>query len=166
EAIGADGDSWRQISWQAYLARTRPMQSRSNPNRIALIKASGEIHDGEAASGSIGSHTLAGLIREARNDERLKALVLRIDSPGGTVTGSEEIREELLAYKATGRRLVVSMGSVAASGGYWIATPADQIWAAPATISGSIGIFGVVPTFENSLDMLGVAVDGVGTTTL
>src|SRR5690606_22708107 len=140
------------------------LEPRTNPNRIALIVASGEIHDGEALTGSIGSQTLAGLIREAREDERLKALVLRIDSPGGTVTGSEEIREELLAYKETGRPLLVSMGNMAASGGYWIATAADQIWATPATITGSIGIFGVVPTFENSLDLLGISVDGVGTT--
>lgn len=166
EAVGADGDSWRRIGYRDYLARARPLQPRSNPNRIALIKASGEIHDGQASPGSIGSRTLAGLIREARNDERLKALVLRIDSPGGTVTGSEEIREELLAYKESGRPLVVSMDNVAASGGYWVATAADQIWAAPATITGSIGIFGVVPTFENTLDLLGLAVDGVGTTTM
>lgn len=166
ERIGANGNSWRSIDYKSYLARTRALEPRTNPNRIALIVASGEIHDGEALTGSIGSQTLAGLIREAREDERLKALVLRIDSPGGTVTGSEEIREELLAYKETGRPLLVSMGNMAASGGYWISTAADQIWATPATITGSIGIFGVVPTFENSLDLLGISVDGVGTTPL
>lgn len=165
--IGTDGDSYRHIDYRNYLVRTRPAEPPASiPDRLALIVASGEIHDGESTSGSIGSATLASLIREARNDERLKALVLRIDSPGGTVTGSEEIREELLAYKATGRPLVVSMGNVAASGGYWIATPADQIWASPATITGSIGIFGVLPTLENSLDKLGLSVDGVGTTAL
>lgn len=167
ETIGEDGDSYRHINFEDYLARARPAQAPvTTRNRIALIVASGEIHDGAATSGSIGSRTLAGLIREARHDDRLKALVLRIDSPGGTVTGSEEIREELLAYKATGRPLVVSMGNVAASGGYWIATPADQIWANAGTITGSIGIFGVVPTLENTLDKLGLSVDGVGTTAM
>jgi len=165
ESIGIDGDSFRNIGFQSYLARARKAQPpATTPNRIALIVASGEIQDGVATPGNIGSSTLADLIREARNDERLKALVLRIDSPGGSVSASEEIREELLAFKATGRPLVISMGSTAASGGYWISTPADEIWASPATITGSIGIFGVVPTIENTLDKIGISVDGVGTT--
>lgn len=167
QTLGRDGDSFPHVNFESYLARVRPAQAPvSIPDRIGLIVASGEIQDGNATPGNIGSSTLSALIREARNDERLKALVLRIDSPGGSVSASEEIREELVAFKATGRPLVISMGSVAASGGYWISTPADEIWANPATITGSIGIFGVLPTFESTFEKIGVTVDGIGTTAL
>jgi protease-4 len=106
------------------------------------------------------------LIREARADDNVKALVLRVDSPGGSVMASEQIYRELRAFKATGRPVVVSMSNLAASGGYYISAPADEIWASPATITGSIGIFAVIPTVNRTLTKFGVGVDGVGTTPL
>ncbi len=108
---------------------------------------------------------MSGLIRQAKNDDNVKALVLRVDSPGGSAFASEVIRSELLDFKTSGKPLIVSMGGVAASGGYWIATAADEIWASPATITGSIGIFGIYPTFKQTLNNIGIYVDGVGTTT-
>jgi protease-4 len=168
ENIGSQNGALRSIDFDSYLARARTAATkRPQPlQQIGLIVASGEIQDGTAAAGSIGGDSLSQLIREAREDERIKALVLRVDSPGGSVFGSELIREELVAFKDSGRPLIVSMGSVAASGGYWIATPADEIWASPATITGSIGIFGVLPTVEQAFAKLGLQVDGVGTTEL
>ena len=133
---------------------------------IGVVVAAGEILDGDQPPGTIGGSSTARLIREARLDDDVKALVLRIDSPGGSVLASEEIYRELLALKAAGKPLVVSMGDLAASGGYYIAAPADEIWASPATITGSIGIFAIIPTIDRSLDKLGVHVDGVGTTPL
>ncbi len=133
---------------------------------IAVVVASGEILDGDQPPGKIGGSSTARLIREARLDDDVKALVLRVDSPGGSVLASEEIYRELLALKAAGKPLVVSMGDLAASGGYYIAAPADEIVASPATITGSIGIFAIIPTIDRSLDKLGVHVDGVGTTPL
>lgn len=166
DTIGKDGDSFRGIDYESYLARVRPDPDPLAANKVGVIVASGEIQDGEAAPGSIGGDSLSSLIRAAREDASIKALVLRVDSPGGSVYASEVIREELAAFKQSGRPLVVSMGSVAASGGYWIATPADEIWASPATITGSIGIFGVLPTLESTFEKLGLHVDGVGTTDL
>ena len=128
--------------------------------------ASGNIVDGEAPRGGIGGDSLSALSRQANDDDTIKALVLRIDSGGGSAFASEIIRTELAAFKASERPIVVSMGSVAASGGYWIATPADQIWASASTITGSIGIFGLYPTFEDSFSKLGIGTDGVGTTQL
>lgn len=151
------------IEFQQYLALTRRPQLPSQ-NEIGVIVAQGTIDVGEQPRGMIGADSINELIREARNNERIKALVLRIDSPGGSALASELIREELMQLQATGKPLVVSMGGTAASGGYWIAATADEIWASPVTITGSIGIFGVVPTFENSLDELGVHTDGVSTT--
>jgi protease IV len=166
ETVGADGDSFRSIDYENYLSRARAATNTLAPNKVGVIVASGEIQDGDAPQGSIGGDSLSSLIRSATADASIKALVLRVDSPGGSVTASEVIREELAAFKASGRPLVVSMGSVAASGGYWIATPADEIWASPATITGSIGIFGVLPTLEGSFQKLGLHVDGIGTTDL
>jgi protease-4 len=134
--------------------------------RIAVVVASGEILDGQQPPGTIGGESTAALIRDARRDEDIKAIVLRVDSPGGSVLASEQIYREVRAAKEDGIPVVVSMGDLAASGGYYIAAPADEIWAHPATITGSIGIFGVVPTFNRSLEKIGVAVDGVGTTSL
>ena len=151
------------IEFQQYLALTRRPQLPSQ-NEIGVIVAQGTIDVGEQPRGMIGADSINELIREARNNDRIKALVLRIDSPGGSALASELIREELMQLQATGKPLVVSMGGTAASGGYWIAATADEIWASPVTITGSIGIFGVVPTFENSLDELGVHTDGVSTT--
>ena len=133
---------------------------------MAVLIGSGEIVDGGGGGGVIAGDDMAELIREARLDKDIKALVLRIDSPGGSVTASEKIHRELLAFKKTKRPIVVSMGDLAASGGYYIAAPADEIWASPATITGSIGIFGLFPTAPRTFDKLGIGVDGVGTTPL
>jgi protease-4 len=130
------------------------------------VVASGEILDGDQPSGTIGGDSTSRLIREAREDDNVKALVLRVDSPGGSVMASEQIYRELRAFKATGRPVVVSMSNLAASGGYYISAPADEIWASPATITGSIGIFAIIPTINRTLTKFGVGVDGVGTTPL
>jgi protease-4 len=146
-------------TWLASVPAPRPGR------RIAVITVSGEISDGMAGPGSAGAERIVGLLDDALDDEPA-ALVVRIDSPGGTVTGSEAIRRAILRHKARGVPVVVSMGNVAASGGYWIATPADRIFAEPETITGSIGIFGVLPTFEGALAKVGVTTDGVRTTGL
>jgi protease-4 len=133
---------------------------------VAVIVASGEIVDGEASPGTIGSATLARLIRQAHRDESIAAVVLRVDSPGGSMFASEVVLDQLQELQASGRPLVASMGSVAASGGYYISMAADEIWAAETTISGSIGVGAMFPTFQRSLNQLGVSVDGFGTTPL
>ena len=135
-------------------------------NTIGIIIAEGMILDGEQPVGAIGGDTLAAMIRKARLDTAIKAVVLRVNSGGGSVFASEIIRQEILELKKAGKPLVVSMGSTAASGGYWIAANADEIWASAATITGSIGIFAAIPTFENSLASMGIHSDGVGTTQL
>jgi protease-4 len=122
--------------------------------------------DGEETPGNVGGDTTASQIRDARLDPKVKAIVLRVNSPGGSVSASEVIRAELAAAKAAGKPVVVSMGGMAASGGYWISTPANYIVANPSTLTGSIGIFGVINTFENSLDSVGVHTDGVATSPL
>jgi len=133
--------------------------------RIGVITVAGEISDGNAGPGEAGGERIARLLDDALDDD-LSALVVRVDSPGGTVTGSETIRRAIERHKARGVPIVVSMANVAASGGYWVSTPADRIFAEPATVTGSIGIFGVVPTFENTLAEVGVTSDGVRTTPL
>jgi protease-4 len=133
---------------------------------IAVILASGAIMDGEDSAGNMGGDTTAARIREARLDPNVKAIVLRVNSPGGSVSASEVIREELAAAKAQGKPIVVSMGGMAASGGYWISTPANYIVASPTTLTGSIGIFGVITTLEESLKSVGVNTDGVATSPL
>ena len=135
-------------------------------NKVGILVAQGNILPGKQPSGVIGGDTLADLIKVAREDATVKAVVLRINSGGGSAFASEIIRQELLELKKSGKPLVVSMGTMAASGGYWIAADADQIWAAPTTLTGSIGIFGAIPTFENTLAELGIHSDGIGTTPL
>ena len=135
-------------------------------DKIGVIVAAGEIVDGSPPPGSVGGESTSKLIREARRDEDVKAIVLRVDSPGGSVLASEEIYREVRAAQKAGKPVVVSMGDLAASGGYYISASADEIWAHPATITGSIGIFGAIPTFQNTLAKIGVNVDGVGTTSL
>ncbi|BCZ99914.1 hypothetical protein V130003_08970 [Vibrio cholerae] len=120
--------------------------------------------DGSQPRGTVGGDTVAGLLREARNDSNVKAVVLRVDSPGGSAFASEVIRNEIEALKAAGKPVVVSMSSLAASGGYWISMSADKIVAQPTTLTGSIGIFSVITTFEKGLNNLGIYTDGVGTT--
>ncbi|MEX9253151.1 signal peptide peptidase SppA [Pseudenterobacter timonensis] len=133
---------------------------------IAVVFANGAIMDGEETPGNVGGDTTAAQIRDARLDPKVKAIVLRVNSPGGSVSASEVIRAELAAARAAGKPVVVSMGGMAASGGYWISTPANYIVANPSTLTGSIGIFGVINTVENSLDYLGVHTDGVSTSPL
>jgi len=135
-------------------------------DKIGVIIAAGEIVDGSPPPGSTGGDSTSKLIREARRDKDVKAIVLRVDSPGGSVLASEEIYREVRAAQKAGKPVVVSMGDLAASGGYYISASADEIWAHPATITGSIGIFGAIPTFQNTLAKIGVNVDGVGTTSL
>jgi len=147
-------------------ARTEKKLRAQGKSKIGVIVASGDILDGDQPPGSVGGDSLSRLIRAARLDKNVKAVVLRVDSPGGSVLASEEIYRELQALRAAGKPLVVSMSGYAASGGYYISSPADEIWASPATITGSIGIFAIIPTFDKTLGKIGVAVDGVGTTVL
>lgn len=163
-----NSDEFLYISLDNYLAAKNDIKDtlESSADRIGLIVASGTIYDGNQDAGQIGGDTLEDLIRRARLDDQIKALVLRVDSGGGSAFASEIIRKELEQLRDSGKPLVVSMGSMAASGGYWIATPADQIWASESTITGSIGIFGLYPTFEDSFEKIGLNTDGIGTTEL
>ncbi|WP_174273440.1 signal peptide peptidase SppA [Sphingomonas bacterium] len=133
---------------------------------VGVLTIAGEILDGEKGPGTAGGDTIARLLLDELAKKRIKALVVRVDSPGGSVTASERIRSAILEAKAQGLPIVVSMGSVAASGGYWVSTPAERIYAEPATITGSIGVFALLPTFEGSLAKLGLSADGVATTPL
>jgi protease IV len=157
---------FHRIAADEYLAFAREESPRQHTgDKVAVIVARGMIVDGEAPAGTIGGDSTAALVRKARLDEDTKALVLRVDSGGGSAFASEVIRRELELARAAGKPVVVSMGSVAASGGYWISTASDEIWASPTTITGSIGIFGMFPTFEKPLaKQLGVHTDGVATT--
>lgn len=144
----------------------RQKQSDEQAGNIAVIIAQGAIIDGPQEPGMVGSETMVAQIRKARLNLDIKAIVLRVNSPGGSVTASEAIRNELVAVREANKPIVVSMGGMAASGGYWISTPANYIFASPTTLTGSIGIFGVINTFEKSLDTIGVYTDGVSTTPL
>lgn len=155
-------NNYSAISMYDYTVKT-PADTGSS---IAVVFANGAIMDGEETPGNVGGDTTAAQIRDARLDPKVKAIVLRVNSPGGSVSASEVIREELAAAKAAGKPVVVSMGGMAASGGYWISTPADYIIASPSTLTGSIGIFGVINTVENTLDSIGVHTDGVATSPL
>lgn len=161
-----DPGNFSAIDFRSYLRATaleaRLMETRAD--NVAVIVAAGEIVDGEAPPGTAGGDTLAAEIRQARFDDSIAAVVLRVDSPGGSMFASEVVYDELAALKADGKPLVASMGSVAASGGYYIAMPADEIWSAATTITGSIGVGALVPTVQRSLDSLGIHVDGFGTT--
>ena len=161
--------SFNQVSAEDYAHiadAQKKLHDGSGSARIGVIVASGEIQDGRQPPGTIGGDSLSRLIRQARMDKDIKAVVLRVDSPGGSVAASEEIYRELEALRAAGKPLVVSMGDLAASGGYYISAPANQIWASPATLTGSIGIFAIIPTIDQTLSKIGVSVDGVGTTAL
>ncbi|EDY9312055.1 signal peptide peptidase SppA [Salmonella enterica] len=155
-------NNYRAISYYDYSLK-KPADSGGT---IAVIFANGAIMDGEETPGNVGGDTMASQIRDARLDPKVKAIVLRVNSPGGSVNASEVIRAELAAAKAAGKPVVVSMGGMAASGGYWISTPANYIVASPSTLTGSIGIFGVINTVENSLSSIGVHSDGVSTSPL
>jgi protease-4 len=167
--VGEDEDNhtYRGIPHWDYLAAVRPARAlHLDGERVGVVVASGEILDGDQPPGTVGSDSLARLLREALYEEAIKAVVLRIDSPGGSVFASEVIRREVDALRKAGKPVVASMSSVAASGGYYIAMDADQIWASPATLTGSIGVFAVFPTVERTLNKFGITIDGVGTTPL
>ena len=160
--LAGDGeeDSYRHIALGDYLTPVVPLPVG---DAVGVIVASGFIAPGDQPRGTIGARTMAELLGDARENDSIKAVVIRIDSGGGSAFASELIRQEILRVQKKGKPVVVSMAGTAASGGYWIAAPADEIWAAPNTITGSIGIFAIVPTFEDALHRIGVNRDGVGT---
>lgn len=163
----ADNNTYRHVEVPQYLEHVHMAADRgSRRAKIGIVIAAGTIVDGEAPDGTVGSETFTELLREAGRDEHLRALVLRIDSPGGSALASDLIRSELDALQQRGIPVVVSMGSLAASGGYWIAAGADRIFATPTTITGSIGVFGILPTFDESLASVGIHSDGMDTTAL
>ena len=155
--------TFRQVSFGEYLARLKP---KATGDAVGVVVAEGEIVDGSAPAGVVGGLSTSALIRKARDDERIKVIVLRINSPGGSVFGSELVRRELEVTRAAGKPVVVSMGDLAASGGYWISTSADEVIADAGTVTGSIGVFGLLPSFEGSLAKLGIGADGIKTTPL
>jgi len=165
--LNSESEKYEKVEFLDYLAlqptRFKEQGFAHSPG-VGIIFANGQILDGNQPPGAIGGKSLTKLLLQAKDDEQIKALVLRIDSPGGSAFASEQIRTALLEVKQAGKPVVVSMGSVAASGGYWIASAADEIWAKPTTITGSIGIFGLFATTEKLLAKLGIYSDGVGTT--
>jgi protease-4 len=168
--VGEDDNnhSFNSIGMNQYLAAVRAkhvLKSKSD-TKVGIIVASGEIFDGRQAPGSIGGESTSNLLREARYDKAVKAVVLRVDSPGGSEFASEKILREVQALRKAGKPVVVSMSTYAASGGYYIAAAANQIFASPTTITGSIGVFSYIPTFQRTLEKIGVKTDGIGTTPL
>lgn len=169
ETVGVDEQhgSFRQIHFQSYLAaRAREPQASESENRIARVVVQGEIVDGASDIGVAGGDTISELLDEARRDDTVRAVLLRVNSPGGSVWASEQIRRAVVHLQDEGKPVVVSMGNLAASGGYWVSANADRIFAHPETITGSIGIFGLLPTFDQTLAKAGITTDGVGTTSL
>jgi protease-4 len=167
EIAGTNGEEsdYPVADLEDYLQQMRLLKGdTSEKENVAIVVASGEILNGSQAPGTIGGDSTASLLRRAKKDDSVKAVVLRVDSPGGSSFASEVIRNEVDAIRAAGKPVVVSMSSVAASGGYWVSMSADRIYATPYTITGSIGIFGMFPTFQRSLDYLGISTDGFGTT--
>ncbi|MFI8416940.1 signal peptide peptidase SppA [Serratia sp. NPDC078593] len=155
-------NDFNAISIYDYQPKPTPEQG----GQIAVVFANGAIMDGTQTPGTVGGDTTAAQLRQARLDPKIKAVVLRVNSPGGSVSASEVIRTELAAVRAAGKPIVVSMGGMAASGGYWISTPANYIVASPSTLTGSIGIFGVINTYQDTLDSVGIHADGVATSPL
>ena len=158
-----DNKTFRQVSLAGYLARIKP---RTGGDAVGVVVAQGGISDGRAGPGSIGGLSTGELIRKAREDDKIKAIVLRVDSPGGSAFGSELVRRELELTRKAGKPVVVSMGNLAASGGYWISMAADEVIADEATITGSIGVVGLLPTAQGAMDKLGIRTGGVTTTWL
>ena len=165
DAVGKsdNGKTYKHIDFYDYLSVTANHPLLLASNKVGIIVAKGKILNGSQPAGEIGGESTSELLRRARFDDSIKAVVLRVDSPGGSAFASEQIRQEVLALKAANKPIVVSMGSYAASGGYWISASADYIYATPTTLTGSIGIFGMVTTFEDSLASVGVHTDGVAT---
>jgi protease-4 len=168
DTVGAADDEglYEAVPFEYYLSRKRSHDFARGGDRIAVITAQGNILPGDQPPGVIGGDSLALMINSTSKEAGVRAIVLRVVSGGGSMFASEVIREQVLAARAAGIPVVVSMGSVAASGGYYIAADADEIWATPATVTGSIGVFAAFPTFEVLLERVGVHTDGVGTTTL
>ena len=165
--VGSDEaeKSFAQVSLNDYLTVAKiDEETNRSGNKIAVVVASGSILDGSQPPGVIGGDSTALLLSEAHKDEEVKAIVLRVDSGGGSAFASEVIREEIVVAKSKGIKVIASMSNVAASGGYWISANADEIWASHDTITGSIGVFGFLPTFEKTLDKIGIQSDGVSTT--
>ena len=165
--VGEDEDehTFKSVAHWDYLAAARSGERlHIEGDHIGVVVASGEILDGPQPPGTIGSDSTSRLLRDALHDDDVKAVVLRIDSPGGSMFASEVIRREIDALRDAGKPVIASMSSTAASGGYYIAMDADEIWASPATLTGSIGVFAVFPTIERTLEKFGVTIDGVGTT--
>nr|ACY24872.1 SppA signal peptide peptidase 67K type [uncultured organism] len=160
-----DGNWYNGVGVKSYLTDIRKHPTLEK-NKVAVVVASGSIVDGHQPDGSIGSESMLELLRQVKDDDAIKALVIRIDSGGGSAFASEIIRSEVIALREKKIPIYISMGTVAASGGYWIATAGDKIWAQPTTITGSIGVFGAFPTLEKSLQKIGINTDGVGTTEL
>jgi protease IV len=168
--VGEDDDthSFNAIAMNQYLTSVRSkrvLKSKSD-SKVGIVVASGEILDGHQPPGTIGGESTADLLRQARYDNAVKAVVLRVDSPGGSMFASEQILREVQTLRKAGKPVVVSMSTYAASGGYYISAAANQIFASPTTLTGSIGVFSVVPTFQRTLEKLGVKVDGLGTSPL
>jgi len=161
-------NTYKHVSSKKYSAVIKAQAKKPSlgKDKVAVVVAAGTILDGTQPPGSIGGDSTSKLIRKATHDKTVKALVLKVDSGGGSAFASDVILTALQEFKATGRPVITSMGSVAASGGYMIALAADEIWATPTTITGSIGIFGMLPTFDRALDKLGLHIDGAGTTDL
>src|ERR1700678_95576 len=168
--VGEDEDShsFNSIGMSQYLTsiRSKHVLKSKSDSKVGIVVAAGEILDGHQPPGTIGGESTADLLREARYDNAVKAVVLRVDSPGGSMIASEQILREGQALRKAGKPVVVSMSTYAASGGYYISAAANQIFASPTTLTGSIGVFSVVPTFQRTLEKLGVKVDGLGTTPL
>jgi protease-4 len=156
-----DENTFRQVAFDDYLAHVKP---KLLGDAVGVVVAEGEIVDGQAPAGTVGGLSTANLIRKARDNKDIKAIILRVDSPGGSVLGSELVRRELEVTRAAGKPVVVSMGNVAASGGYWISTASDEIFADAATITGSIGVFALLPSADKTFAKLGIHPAGVGTT--
>ena len=164
QRVGEHEDTFKQIDTESYLLASRRPQFPSQKPAIGVLTATGTILMGNQPPGTIGALSTRNLIQDVRQDEQIKALVLRVDSPGGSALAAELIREELEQLQSSGIPVVVSMASTAASGGYWSAATADQIWASPSTITGSIGVYGIVPEIEETLATIGINRDGIGTT--
>jgi protease-4 len=169
EAGWDDGEeTYKQVDWRPYLTvlRSEKALHKARERNVGVVVASGEMLNGEQPPGTIGGDTLSAMLRDLRYDDSIDAVVLRIDSPGGSMFACEQIRREVVALQEAGKPVVASMSSVAASAGYYIAAPADRIYAAPTTITGSIGVFAMFPTFEKTLGKVGITTDGFGTTDL
>ncbi|NVK57869.1 MAG: signal peptide peptidase SppA [Alteromonadaceae bacterium] len=168
DMVGSEDNrlGFKYTSYRDYNNVINPPMPLAEPpgDKVAVVVAKGTIMDGEQTAGNIGGNTTAALLRQARLDDSVKAVVLQVDSPGGSASASEIIRQEVLNLRQAGKPVVASMNTYAASGGYWISASADKIFASPSTITGSIGVFATLPTFENTADYLGIDTDGVSTT--